>query len=145
MDPLTALSLAGNIVQFVDFGIKLLSTTRELYHSSVGSLAAHDELELIITDLSAFIEKLKRSSVSRSDSYGDFDKICDDAEAVATEIVTRLGELRVDKEKRRELKYLDSIRKGFKGIWTKPELNVLVQRLASLREALDSRVLFEIR
>jgi hypothetical protein len=64
MDLLTALSLAGNIIQFVDFGTRLLSTTKALYRSSVGSLAINDELELVTSDLSILIIKLKDSSVS---------------------------------------------------------------------------------
>lgn len=34
MDPLSALSLAGNIVQFIEFVCKLVSNTREIYRSS---------------------------------------------------------------------------------------------------------------
>lgn len=37
MDPLSALSLAGNIVQFVEFACKLVSTTHEFYGSSSAS------------------------------------------------------------------------------------------------------------
>ena len=62
MDSLTALSLAGNVVQFVDFGNKLLSQSRELYRSTQGSLAADDELHLVTADLSALILKLRNSS-----------------------------------------------------------------------------------
>jgi hypothetical protein len=61
MDPLSALSLAGNIVQFVDFGLKLLSGAVELYKSPSGTLAAHHELELVTTDLSALVIKLRQS------------------------------------------------------------------------------------
>lgn len=50
MDPLTALSLAGNIIQFVDFGGRLLGGAGEIYHSAEGSLKVHDELELVATD-----------------------------------------------------------------------------------------------
>jgi hypothetical protein len=31
LDPLTAISLAGNIVQFADFATKVLKTTYQLY------------------------------------------------------------------------------------------------------------------
>jgi hypothetical protein len=61
MDALSALSLAGNIIQFIDFGSRLLSNARELYKSSVGSLATHDEIVLITTDLKTLIKKLRLS------------------------------------------------------------------------------------
>jgi hypothetical protein len=38
MDPLTALSVAACVVQFVDYGTKLLSKGRELYKSADGAL-----------------------------------------------------------------------------------------------------------
>jgi hypothetical protein len=44
VDPLTALSLAGTIVQFVDFWSKLLLSGRELYKSGTGSLTVNDEI-----------------------------------------------------------------------------------------------------
>jgi len=63
MDPLTALSLAGNVVQFVDFGCQLLSHSRELYRSPRGSLAADDEIHLVTVDLRALILKLRNTPI----------------------------------------------------------------------------------
>jgi hypothetical protein len=59
MDPLSALSLAGTVVQFVEFGGKLLKEGRELYRSTTGSLTVNDELELVVVDLQALVAKLK--------------------------------------------------------------------------------------
>jgi hypothetical protein len=36
MDPLSTLSLASNIVQFVDFSCRLISETRKVYNSATG-------------------------------------------------------------------------------------------------------------
>ncbi|KAF8846688.1 hypothetical protein BDZ45DRAFT_755757 [Acephala macrosclerotiorum] len=49
MDPLAALSIAAAVIQFVDFGLTLVSEGVEFYES--GSLAKNDELELITKDL----------------------------------------------------------------------------------------------
>lgn len=43
MDPLTAFSLACGVIQVVDFSMKLLSKSREIYKS--GSLAENKEIE----------------------------------------------------------------------------------------------------
>jgi hypothetical protein len=51
LDPLTALSLAGNIVQFVDFSTKLLAKGHELYKSADGTSVGYSELEAIAKDL----------------------------------------------------------------------------------------------
>lgn len=61
MNPLTTLSPAGTIVQFVDFETKLLSHATELYKSSVGTLRSNDELELVPTDPRGLITKLRQS------------------------------------------------------------------------------------
>jgi hypothetical protein len=38
MDPLTAIGLAGNIVQFVDYGSKIAGKARHIHNSSNGTL-----------------------------------------------------------------------------------------------------------
>ncbi|KAF7944436.1 hypothetical protein EAE96_010830 [Botrytis aclada] len=53
LDPLSALSLAATIVQFVVFGSKVISTATELHHSPEGALVNNVELSTIINDLSA--------------------------------------------------------------------------------------------
>jgi hypothetical protein len=52
MDPLTALSLAGSIIQFVDFGCKLVSQTRAKYValSSVGG-----ELDVLDFEIDTYV------------------------------------------------------------------------------------------
>lgn len=62
LDPLTALSVAGTIVQFVDFGTKPLSQANELYKSSVGTLKSNYELELVMTDLRGLVIKLRQNN-----------------------------------------------------------------------------------
>ena len=64
MDPLTALSLAGTIVQFFDFGRTLITDARDLYTSSSGTLTANEELELVTANLQALVLKLQKSFCS---------------------------------------------------------------------------------
>jgi hypothetical protein len=49
LDPFTALSLASSVVQFVDYGTKLLNESAELYHT--GTLLRHEDFETITKDL----------------------------------------------------------------------------------------------
>lgn len=58
MDPLTALSLAASIAQFLDFGSKLISTTREI--KDAGQSVSIKHLSNITTDLTNFNLTLKR-------------------------------------------------------------------------------------
>lgn len=45
MDPLTALGLASNVVQFIDFGLKVISKARQLGESVDGTLKENSEIE----------------------------------------------------------------------------------------------------
>ena len=62
LDPLSALSLAGTVVQFVDFTIKVMTKGREIYNSTSGSLAVNEELEIVTNDLLRLTERLKEST-----------------------------------------------------------------------------------
>jgi hypothetical protein len=68
MNRSTALSLAGNIIQFVDFGTKLFTDVGELYRSLAGSLTINDEKELVTTDLQVLIKKLRDSVIPETTS-----------------------------------------------------------------------------
>ena len=62
MDPLTALGLAANIVQFVDFTSKLLSEAHERYKS--GSTADHNDINLLTSDLETLAEDIRSGATS---------------------------------------------------------------------------------
>jgi hypothetical protein len=51
MSPLTALSVAASISQFVDFGSKFLSSSRKLYQSADGTLRENLDTEIVMADL----------------------------------------------------------------------------------------------
>ncbi|KAH8802965.1 hypothetical protein F5884DRAFT_684142 [Xylogone sp. PMI_703] len=151
MEPLTALSFAGTIIQFVDFGTKLLSKTSELYKSSVGTLQTNDELELVTTDLRGLVTKLKVSNCSNGepeDSYDgiaqqtSFSRLCDEAAVLAEELIGRLEKLKVKDGKRRIWR---SLKQAIETAWSEKEVASMKQRLLSFREALETRVLFSIR
>jgi hypothetical protein len=61
LDPLSALSIAGNIVQFIDFGSKLLNSSREVYHSAEGLSSNHQHLEQITQSLIDLNTKLSQN------------------------------------------------------------------------------------
>ena len=58
LDPLTAISLASCIVQFTDFGIKLVKGSFELYHSVHGANAERSSLEFKTIHLQRLADKI---------------------------------------------------------------------------------------
>lgn len=85
LDPFTALSLAASVVQFIDFGVRLLTDSAELYHT--GTLLQHEDLEIITSDLvevNALLKNRQKPEASNSSlsseaelvdsrSYGHFE------------------------------------------------------------------------
>ena len=137
MDPLTALSVAGTVVQFVDFGMKLISTTAELYRSAEGALAVNKELEMAITDLSSVGKKL-----SHQGSLGpDIEEICTKTAALASELLQKLEGLKVQGRNR----VWTSFRQAVKTAWSREEIESLQRRMEMLRRMLDTNVLVSLR
>ena len=149
MDPLSALSVAGNIIQFIDFGCRLLSKARELYKSPVGSLAVHDEIILVTTDLKELVKKLRQSFHSNlaneegEDHWKPLRNICEEASSVAEELLKRLGTLRLNFDGSH--RGWDSVQLAVRSLWSEKEVVGLSKRLATLKEALETRVLLSIR
>jgi hypothetical protein len=60
LDPFTALSLAGNIIQFVDLGRSILVKSLEIYRS--GSTEASRQLEIVTKDLKALTREIDKEA-----------------------------------------------------------------------------------
>lgn len=58
MDPLTAIGLAANIIQFVDFTAKLLNTTKTLYQSTSGQTRENADLGENMEEMRSFARRL---------------------------------------------------------------------------------------
>jgi hypothetical protein len=62
LDPLTALSVAGTVVQFVDYTGKILEKGAEVYRSLDGALVENLEIQSIVEDLLYLNDKLVASA-----------------------------------------------------------------------------------
>lgn len=59
IDPLTALSLSGNVVHFVQFGCKLAARAYEVYSSKPGTSEENLEMEGVISRLVRTVHDLE--------------------------------------------------------------------------------------
>ncbi|OCL14738.1 hypothetical protein AOQ84DRAFT_220108 [Glonium stellatum] len=137
MDPLTALSFAGTIVQFVDFSSKILSLGIELHESSTGTLRMNYELELVVTEIVAIIDRLSQAQ----DLHPNLQKLCDEAVKVAQQINERLGKLKVSQKK----SIRNSLQQAIRAAWAADELAALLARLSTLKETLETSILMALR
>ena len=157
MDPLTALSLAGTVVQFVDFGCKLLSEGRQLYKSTSGKLKSNEEIEIITLDLQTLVKKL-RGSLSYSDlgvstkqqveERKSLQLICDRASTIAEEMIRELNKIILPNSaissnaSRRTVK---TVKQLLKARLNSHDIADLVARLTELRKAIDTNLLFSTK
>jgi hypothetical protein len=147
LDPLTALSLAGTIVQFVDFGSKLISRSQEMYRSVNGSLSVNEELDLVTQTLLKLVAKLQRPrelevlAESDADDYQSLVELCYSCAQVAEEIIAKLESLKITGKPRR----WRSLQQAVKSCWTERDLDALFKRLSMLRQALETHVVVGLR
>jgi hypothetical protein len=150
MDPFTAFSFAGTVLEFSRFGTSLLKEGRELYRSTHGALTANEELELVTADLGALLVKLRQrfpaATTVNSIAHGKdpakyLSQIISDVEKVANELLKRLNGLKVKDGKHRKW---ESIRKAVESAWTKDEIAALTKRLATFKDAVEANLLFSI-
>jgi hypothetical protein len=124
MDPLTAFSLAGTIIQFVDYGTKILRGSKGLYDSASGASVVNDEIETRTKDLLDLVIKLRRplSLESTSADYATYTalrELCNGCRKVADELIARLQRLK--------------------------DIDMLCKRLSEFRRSLDTHILSSLR
>jgi hypothetical protein len=88
-------TVAGTIIQFVDFGGKLLGGVVDIYCSANGSLDVNNEIELVATDLKELVVKLRgaRFEGTVNDTHnplGGFKALCERLAMVTDEITAKL-------------------------------------------------------
>lgn len=137
MDPISAVSLAGTVVQLVDFSIKIVSKSSELYRSGSDGPVENQSIDKATKDLTKLNDQLKDSSVSDSDLL-ELCKACGDA---ADELLTALSKVKVDGKGRT----WQSFRKALRSIWSKEEIQELEKRLARFRDELNLRLTAGLR
>ena len=71
MDPFTALGLASNIVQFLDFTCSLVSGTWKIYRAPTGSSERIHDLQTITTDMQLLTNDLTISTARGTTKVGE--------------------------------------------------------------------------
>jgi hypothetical protein len=148
LDPLTAVSLAGTVVQFLDFSAKLVEKGHQIYRSEQGALSENLEIELVTADLfnmipdlqkCAFVEDASASvAVEQQRALQDTILGC---ETISKELLVKLQKLKVNNKTTRAWK---SFRQALKSVTQKGEIDDIAKRLERYREQLKLKVLISL-
>lgn len=132
MDPLSAISLAGNILQFVDTTRKFVSSAGQILKTGV----AEDVLqyESLTEDLRNWAERVTPSEPQSAshDVWTEEEKCIRDlgwqSREVADELLKRLDKLKV-KSQDQVLRPLESLYRTLRTTWSQRDIDVLQSRL----------------
>ena len=149
MDPLTAVGLAGNIIQFIEFGASLVSRTIDLYQSSSGTTAINSELVAIAEDFHGICSRLIQPIDARKERGMPGPELglltlARSCIKLKMEFVSVLDDLRVDEAKRRHRKR-ESIRQAFRSHWKNSDIEQYQKRLDNYRSEVSCRLVEMIR
>ena len=141
MEPLAALGLASAVIQFIDFGSKLLKETGEIAES--GSTISVHYLKTVTGDLESFNKTLGQQVLdqlngSNSEEEEALCELISKCSSLARELLDGLAN--VSSQAGKGAKWAN-IRAALKTIWKKDRIETLARRLNEYRDQLILRVL----
>lgn len=142
MAEVAGLAIAGNIIQFVELGIKLFTEGRQLYRSAEGASAEALELESITLALKRHAQVLHASQPAQIKVKGDLQDIARNCEALAAELLTLLEELKV---KDTESRKWDSFKIAVACVVKKKKFSELEKRLTRLQALMSRFIVSDLR
>ncbi|KAF4943280.1 hypothetical protein FGADI_13518 [Fusarium gaditjirri] len=135
MDPFTAIGLAGNILTFIDMGLRLVSQTKGIYDSKSNSTAENESLSVMTTRFTTTMvdmqSKIPSGNLSKDEKA--LKELVEECSSISDELQNLLAELKAKKS--------NSMRSSMKAAlrdWRKKkEKDDLHKRLESSRQQLD--------
>jgi hypothetical protein len=132
MDPLSALGVAGNIIQFVTFASGLFSKTVEIYHSTGGLSKEALNLEMVYTKLQDLSSGLESSTSLPGVDGGLGNEVAalrELSKASKADCELLLGVICKLRVQDRRKKAWQSFRAALQAIWKGTEIAKLEERL----------------
>lgn len=156
LDPFSALGVAGNVVQFVQFSSSIISETREIHQSAAGVSVKNFELKVVAENLSELSDKLSTPRLSIATRTRIPLHACGTTEAeeapiyriaslcksIANELLSTVEELEVANGPRHKWR---SFRQALKTVWKKDKIIELQSRLDQLRSQMTVYIVSIIR
>jgi hypothetical protein len=145
MDPLTALSLASSVVQFIDFGLKILERGTEIKRSVDGAVAQNEAIEDTTRDLQNLLMKLRiqpqtSTGASLIPEQVSLERLVKGCEETGSQLLTKLETL-----KSRSKGRWNTIRAALISAWSEKDVQEIFERLKTYQRELSLNVLVSLR
>jgi len=157
MEPIAALGVASNVIQIADFTARLISNTKEIYHSTDGTLQAHRSLQQAAEKLQDLSNELQRKiagcrtspsnfgSYSQQRNLSTSDKQLLQLTEEARDLTKAIHDaIRKSAIKNSKSKWL-SIRQALRAVWTQKEFSDFEEKLNRIQKNIDTVTLVSIR
>lgn len=145
LDPLSALSLAAAIAQFVDYSTKIVLGAAEIHASATGSLTKNVELSSITMDLSDISGRLVIDDPNQSNTYSKDERaissIAMQCRDVANTLLATLEDLNV----KAPHKKWKSVRQALLSVWREREIRDIRTRLDTFRGQLTTHLVATLK
>jgi predicted RNase H-like nuclease (RuvC/YqgF family) len=148
MDPMSALSVATAVVQFVDFGSKLLEKASDIYSSHSDKSREEVDSDLLTQDLRFLVTRLRenaRSKVSTALTKEEtvLEELRERCESIGKELVDSFSIANQRARNRKDGKigraWL-SFSLAVRLMWKREDIDELRKRLSSLRDQLHLHI-----
>jgi len=146
LDPLSALSVAGNVVQFIEFTSSVLSESRKTFQSGAGT-SDNNGLESVVEGLLQFSARLKLNLPKNNhgtlpEADNGLFSVLESCEGIANELLEAFQRLKL---KDGPHKRWNSFRQALEGVWKREKLLGIQSRLGFLREQITLHIVSSIR
>ena len=144
MDPLSALSLASNVVQLIDVGTRVVSASLELY--SPDGISVNGELESVMSDLVKICSALEKphdqiKGPNLSSSELQLIPLSKSCKTLGEELLKVLNSLKVQSPHKK----WQSFRQALKAVWKEKEIHRYKERITNLRSEISLRLIGILR
>lgn len=147
MEAISTLRVAGSAIQVIDYGVRFLSTLRELSRSDDGTIeefrdkrTGAQHLRQLARSLVVPLRK-ERSLRPLSDLEQSILSLCTETNRVGEQLVKKLDELRLDGKKATAV---SAARAALSTLWRRDDIEALEQQLLNQRDSLTSAILASI-
>lgn len=147
LEPFTALSLAASVVQFVDFGSKLLIEGYGVYQSADGASRKHREIEHLTSDLKVLSGRLAATYSSGTATLSAdevaLQELGGQSRDLAQELLDLLEDLKV--KTTGVLRSWDTVKQTFRKVGKADKIEKMQKRLDRIRSQVNTLLLRIIR
>ncbi|KAF2730953.1 hypothetical protein EJ04DRAFT_579444 [Polyplosphaeria fusca] len=145
MDPLSALGIASNIIQIVDFSSRIISRGHEIYTSADGQVKDHAILDDAAKNLAELYRDLQVYGKTDSHKATNADKqlvtLRKECESIVKSLRQALSKARLKSSSRK----WQSIYQALRSVWNEKEISALATQLENVRRQIDTALLVSLR